>query len=149
MKTLRFKTEMYNTLLGSFLISLYITHSTDKKVWQLNKFYTQEKSRWLKNNVREDTWMEDIVKRLDKTITQTDTGRIITYPGHTTMPYGYIALVRGQHNTLVAPYVNGQIFPLREDAFMGPTLVTGTPTLITQDEGTVDGVEYSITDEEI
>ena len=57
--------EIYNTLLGSFLISLKIWGLMPLEDKELKKYYFKEKEKWLKGDVNEETWMKDIAKDLD------------------------------------------------------------------------------------
>lgn len=106
-------TEMYNNLLGSFLISLKIWGLMPLNDKELKRFYFDEKERWLNNEVDEDNWMKDIAKKLEVNI-----------------PYGKIAEVVSDYNVLIAPILKDEdgkynVLPLRSDGFKGVTLLTG------------------------
>ena len=143
--------EMYNTLLGSFLISLYILKTTDKTPQELSKVYKSEKKRWLKGNVSEETWMQDLVDKLNTKRVKKEDGTYETIHTNTTkIPYGQIACIMSPFNMLIAPYVNDQVLPLREDGWKGLTLETGEVHVIIETpktKGEVDGVEYEVKDE--
>lgn len=122
----KFPGEMYSTLLGSFLVTLTITNKTTFSPLELSKFYKQEKRRWLKGNVNEDTWMEDIIKKLN------DMG------DSASIPYNQCAVVMSTVNMLVVPYLDlgdgPKMLPLREDGFYGPTIKYGKVFPITDKE---------------
>lgn len=132
--------EMYNNILGSFLISMYILRSTDKTPAELCKFYKAEKKRWLKGKANEDTWMQDIVDKLNEKVVDTPDGHFIEHTGKTYIPYGKIAFVTSDWNCLIVPYVDigkgKQILPIREDGLLGPTLSTGKVHEIIKEEET-------------
>lgn len=130
--------EMYNNILGSFLISLYILQATDKTPKELCRFYKQEKKRWLKGEINEQTWMYDIIDKLTEEVIETEDGHFIEHTNNTYIPYGQIALVESEWNKLIVPYLdlgNGpQVLSIREDGLIGPTLKHGTVHVIVKEE---------------
>lgn len=110
-----FPIEMSCNILGSFLITLYITQATDATPRQLMKIYKEEKTRWINNDVDEEHWMQNIVSRIN-TMREND---------NTYLPYGRMAMVKGQYNSLIAPLVNNRAMPLRQDGWLGNTLSHG------------------------
>lgn len=137
----KFPNEMYNTLLGSFLVSLYILQKTDATPVMLAKFYKLEKERWLKDEVSEDKWMHECIERLNEFTFK----NIYKYTKKDTMspaeiPYGQIAFVQSQYNALIAPYIQlkpneePRVLALREDGFRGITLETGKIYPIVEEE---------------
>lgn len=108
-KKLKFLDEMYNNILGSYMICLYILQSTAKPPKEIIKEYKRQKIRWLRDEVEESTWMEDVARALNAAI-----------------PYGKIALVNSKWNMLIAPYIDSTLYPIREDGFKGPTLLHGS-----------------------
>lgn len=127
--------DMYNNLLGSFLISLYILKATDKTPRDLSKFYKEEKARWLKDEVNEKTWMDDIVDKLNTSYQKNQEGKYIeVHSDKTFIPYGKIALVTSPYNALIAPYIDDQVLPVREDGWKGLTLETGDVHVIVEEE---------------
>lgn len=121
--------EMFNSLLGSFLVSLKMLNSTGLNKDDLRKIFREEKKIWMNGDVNKTTWMEDLVSKMNK-----------NYPATKThIPYGKIAVVVSDFNMLIAPYVENEkgeaeVLPLRPDGFKGPTLTYGKIYPIVEEE---------------
>lgn len=107
---LRFMPDMYNHPLGSVIISACIlTGKTD--VVEINK-------KWrnlVKHPQKVDFWIDD-KDFIDKSLALFDMKRPEDFP---------IAMVQSDFNVLFMPYVDGQLFPLREDGIFPQTANKG------------------------
>ena len=110
--SLLFPREMYNTLQGSIVITSYILNNERPDLLDLKKKWKKAVKHGISVN-SEETFIQDILKFFDCP----------------PIPYEYAAYVtycEGKYsNSLVAPYVNGELLPLREDGFLSMTLRKG------------------------
>lgn len=110
-RTLMFDTEMYNNLLGSVVISAYILSPEKPEVKEINK-----KWRYYKKNPKKiNFWIED-KDFIDKALSLFDMKRPDYFP---------VAMVQSNFNVLIMPYVEEQLFPLREDGIFPMTASKG------------------------
>ena len=109
---LLFPRDMYNTLQGSIVITSYILNNDRPDVVELKKKWKKAVKHGIPVN-SEDTFIDDV----------------LSYFGCKPIPMNYAAFVsycEGKYaNALVAPYVEGELLPLREDGFLSMTLRKG------------------------
>lgn len=107
-KGLLFNPDMYNNIFGSLIITHYILSEIKPSVEFINKRWQQ----LIEDGT--DLWLgtpEFFEKLLDMF--------------ELAPKYGQFAMVQSRFNCLFAPYINEQILPIREDGFLGNTLMTG------------------------
>lgn len=109
--TLMFAPDMYNNLLGSVIISAYILSEEKPVVSVINKMWRTIK----KNPKLVDFWLDD-PDFIDKSLELFAMKRPENFP---------VAMVQSNFNALVMPYVEGQLFPLREDGVYPMTASKG------------------------
>ena len=124
---LNFAPDMYTNLYGSVVICGYIFSEESKKpsVSHLNALWLRAK-----DNPDEISWTLEDEAFVDKTLAYFGMERPKVFP---------VAFVQGRLNCLFAPYVNGEILPLREDGLMTQTLR----------KGKIYPVEFNVNDEEV
>lgn len=110
-RTLMFEPEMYNNVFGSVVISAYILSKEKPVVPVINKMWREIK----KNHNLVDFWLDD-PDFIDKTLDLFCMKRPEVFP---------IAMVQSDFNVLFMPYVEGQLFPLREDGIYPMTASKG------------------------
>lgn len=110
-RTLMFEPEMYNNVFGSVVISAYILSKEKPVVPVINKMWREIK----KNHNLVDFWLDD-PDFIDKTLDLFCMKRPEVFP---------IAMVQSKFNVLFMPYVEGQLFPLREDGVYPMTASKG------------------------
>lgn len=110
-RTLMFEPEMYLNTIGSIIISAYILSPEKPSVFEINKRWHQIKKHPKKVNF----WLED-PDFIDKTLDLFCMKRPEVFP---------IAMVQSDFNVLFMPYVEGQLFPLREDGIYPMTASKG------------------------
>ena len=102
--------ELYNTLLGSYITTLRILKKLDITNQMANNVYKKYKRKALAHKLSDTTWMEDIAKDLGVDI-----------------PYGMMAYCVGKFNMLITPAAiegdNVIIFPLSPDGMLSRTLL--------------------------
>lgn len=112
--TLTFPTSMYNTPIGSIIVSAYIL-SKNKEQYDINSI----KKLWFKiekNPLKYIKYGLDDEHFIDKTLDLFGLKRPKEFP---------IAMVMSKFNMLFVPYIDGEIYPIRDDGFMTQTLQTG------------------------
>ena len=106
-----FAPDMYNNLLGSVIISAFILSEEKPVVSVINKMWRTIK----KNPKLVDFWLDD-PDFIDKSLNLFAMKRPENFP---------VAMVQSNFNALVMPYVEGQLFPLREDGVYPMTASKG------------------------
>lgn len=109
--SLTFVPDMYTNLLGSLVISAYIFSEGKYDAKAINK-------RWrklVKNPDHVDVWLDD-PDFIDKVLALFDMERPENFP---------IAMVQSEWNALFMPYVDGKLYPLREDGVTPRTASKG------------------------
>lgn len=112
-KGLIFPTSMYNTALGSVVVSAYVLSKNKeeydipsiKKLW--NKI-DKNPMKYIKFGFDENF--------IDNSLNLFGIKRPKDFP---------IAMVISKFNTLFAPYIDGELYPIREDGFIPPTYKLG------------------------
>ena len=103
-----FNPDMYHHTLGSVIVCAYMFTENKPNPVDINK-------KWHKicKNPKKyvDFWIDD-PKFIDKSLALFDLQRPEQFP---------IAMVQSSFNVLFMPYLDGQLYPLREDGFMPPT----------------------------
>jgi len=99
--TLMFQPDMYNNLLGSVVISAYILSDDKTLPVVINGMWNKIK----KHPKLVDFWLDD-PNFIDKTLDLFAMKRPDYFP---------VAMVQSEFNVLIMPYINDQLFPLRED----------------------------------
>lgn len=110
-RKLMFDPDMYNNVFGSVVISAYILSKEKPVVPVINKMWREIK----KNHNLVNFWLED-PDFIDKTLDLFYMKRPEVFP---------IAMVQSEFNVLFMPYVEGQLFPLREDGVYPMTASKG------------------------
>lgn len=142
---LEFDIEMYKNIYGSFGIAYYRCYSLMHSEKENLTYKTFLRKLW--KRMKEDKvtlpFIDDkeYVKKMCK----------VYHIDDTDFPYGHIALVKGENNSLFAPcYMTSetneegekkykvQILPLREDGSVGRTLMFGKPYVIFEDKGSTE-----------
>lgn len=109
--SLRFDSDMYTETLGSLIISTCILTGDKYDTVKINKTYRN----LVKHPGQVDFWIDD-KDFIDKTLALFDMERPEDFP---------IAMVQSNFNVLFMPYVDGQLFPLREDGVFPMTASKG------------------------
>ena len=99
--TLRFMPDMYNNVLGSVVICAYILGQDGISSTEINKKWR----KLVKGKDKVDFWLDD-PNFVDKSLELFGINRPKNFP---------IAMVQSDFNVLFMPYVDGQLYPLRED----------------------------------
>ncbi len=110
-RSLMFEPDMYNNTFGSVVISAYILSPEKPVVPVINKMWREIK----KNHNLVDFWLDD-PDFIDKALDLFGMKRPEVFP---------IAMVQSEFNVLFMPYVEGQLFPLREDGIYPMTASKG------------------------
>lgn len=110
-RSLMFDPNMYNNTLGSIIISAYILSPEKPVVPVINKMWREIK----RNRKLVNFWIDD-PDFIDKTLDLFGMKRPENFP---------IAMVQSDFNVLFMPYVEGQLFPLREDGVYPMTASKG------------------------
>lgn len=106
-----FPPDMYSNVYGSVVICAYILTPGEKPdVKQIRKKWKIAKRT---NKIK---WTLEDDHFIDKTLAYFGVKKPEDFP---------IAFVTGKFNCLFAPYVDGQLYPLREDGIKGMTLESG------------------------
>ena len=108
---LTFAPDMYNNLLGSVIISAYILSGKETDSVYINKMWREIK----KNPKLVDFWLDD-KDFIDKALDLFAMKRPENFP---------VAMVQSNFNVLVMPYIDDQLFPLREDGVYPMTAKKG------------------------
>ena len=108
---LRFDSDMYTETLGSLIISTCILTGDKYDTVNVNKTYRNLK----KHPKQVDFWIDD-KDFIDKTLALFGMKRPEDFP---------IAMVQSNFNVLFMPYIDGQLFPLREDGVFPMTASKG------------------------
>ena len=109
--SLTFAPDMYNNLLGSVVISAYILSEEKPIPVVINKMWREIKKK--PNMV--DFWLDD-KDFIDKALDLFAMKRPENFP---------VAMVQSNFNVLVMPYIDGQLYPLREDGMYPLTAQKG------------------------
>ena len=109
--SLRFAPEMYNNLLGSVVISAYILSEEKPSLTETKKIWRQLR----KNPKKVDFWIDD-PDFIDKALKLFGIKRPDYFP---------VAMVQSDFNALIMPYIDGNIYPLREDGVFPMTASKG------------------------
>lgn len=107
---LKFPAEMYTDLIGSIVITSFMLNTEKPSVVEIKK-------SWKKFKRYADTFC---FKDKDNFINE-----VLTMFDMPSIPEGTSAFVQSKYNCLVAPYINGEIYPLREDGIPARTLREG------------------------
>lgn len=124
-RTLMFEPEMYLNTIGSIIISAYILSPEKPSVFEINKRWHQ-----IKKHPKKVTFWIDDPDFIDKALDLFGMKRPEVFP---------IAMVQSDFNVLFMPYVEGQLFPLREDGVYPMTASKGKiyPVDFTNKDGEV------------
>ena len=109
--SLRFDSDMYTETLGSLIISTCILTGDKYDTVKVNKTYRN----LVKHPEQVDFWIDD-KDFIDKSLVLFGMKRPEDFP---------IAMVQSNFNVLFMPYVDGQLFPLREDGVFPMTASKG------------------------
>ena len=111
-RKLAFDPEMYNNMWGSLAICAYIlSPDKEKTTFEINKIWHK-----LKKNPKLVEFGLDDPDFIEKTL------KLFSMPKPEHFP---IAMVQSKFNVLFMPYVDGQLFPLREDGVYPMTASKG------------------------
>lgn len=106
-----FAPEMYNNLLGSVVISSYILSEEKPSLLEI-----KQKWRHLRKNPKKvDFWLDD-PNFIDKALELFEMKRPDYFP---------VAMVQSDFNALIMPFVDGKLYPLREDGVFPMTASKG------------------------
>lgn len=108
---LLFVPEMYNNLLGSLVISAYILSEEKPSLTETKKIWRQLR----KNPKKVDFWIDD-PDFIDKALGLFGMKRPDYFP---------VAMVQSDFNALIMPYIDGKLYPLREDGVFPMTASKG------------------------
>ena len=108
---LMFDVDLYTETLGSLIISAYILTGDKYDPVKINKTYRN----LVKHPEQVDFWIDD-KDFIDKSLALFDMERPEDFP---------VAMVQSNFNVLFMPYVDGQLFPLREDGVFPMTASKG------------------------
>ena len=109
---LRFEGDMYTNIYGSVIICAAILSGIDEeKIKMINLLWrrAKKKSSLIDWNLSDEDF-------IDKTLAFFDVEKPKEFP---------IAFVQYGTNALFAPYIDGRVFPLREDGLKGAILTKG------------------------
>lgn len=111
---LKFVPSMYNNVYGSVVICAYILNSKQDEidVKNINRLWRKIE----KNPNKYINFSLEDKDFIDKTLKLFNMERPSVFP---------IAMVQSSLNVLFAPYYEETLYPLREDGFMGVTLMSG------------------------
>ena len=107
-----FPIEMYNNIYGSIVICGFIFSEQPVEIKDIIKKWNAT----VKNKGKNIKWGIEDPKIIDKTLQYFGIKRPDNFP---------IAFVQSNVNCLFAPFVDGNLLPLREDGYMGHTLSIG------------------------
>lgn len=106
-----FAPEMYNNLLGSVVISAYILSEEKPSLLEIKQKWRQLR----KNPKKVDFWLDD-PNFIDKALELFEMKRPDYFP---------VAMVQSDFNALIMPFVDGKLYPLREDGIYPMTASKG------------------------
>ena len=106
-----FVPEMYNNLLGSVVISAYILSEEKPSLLEIKQKWRQLR----KNPKKVDFWLDD-PNFIDKALKLFEMKRPDYFP---------VAMVQSDFNALIMPYIDGTLYPLREDGVFPMTASKG------------------------
>ena len=118
---LMFAPEMYNNLLGSVVISAYILSEEKPSLLEIKKKWRQLR----KNPKKVDFWLDD-PNFIDKALELFEMKRPDYFP---------VAMVQSDFNVLIMPFVDGKLYPLREDGIYP----------LTASKGRIHIIDFSLT----
>lgn len=119
---LLFPAEMYNNVYGSVVICGYMFTENKPPVREIAATWNAT----VKSKGKKIKWTISDEKFIEKTL---------KYFGLVQPEYFPIAFVQSQVNCLFAPFINGEVLPLREDGFMPYTLSVGKVYPLSFNEG--------------
>ena len=128
---LEFDPIMYKNLYGSFGIALYRCYALQHNPVENEEIKARIKKIWQK--LKRDKILVPYANDTDFV------DKMCKIYGYEDFPYGNIAIVHGEHNSLFAPcffdneHNKVQILPLREDGVVSATLAFGVPKVIVRD----------------
>lgn len=108
-KKLMFDVDMYTNVVGTLVITAYMLSENKPEPNKINKAWRKLKKKGM------DYWLED-KEFIQKTLAKFE----LEMP-----PYGKFAMVQSELNVLFLPYIDGQLYPVREDGLMPNTAYTG------------------------
>lgn len=109
---LRFESDMYSNIYGSVVVCAAMMQNVDaEKIKMINLLW-----RRAKKQPKLIDWNLSDEDFIDKTLAFFDVEKPKVFP---------IAFVQYGANALFAPYIDGRIFPLREDGLKGAILTKG------------------------
>lgn len=111
---LKFVPSMYNNIYGSLVISAYIL-TEDKSTIDVKKINTLWK-KIIKNPTKYISFGIEDKDFIDKCLNLFEIKKPSYFP---------IAMIQSNYNVLFAPYIDEEVYPLREDGYMGVTLTSG------------------------
>lgn len=106
-----FVPEMYNNILGSIIISAYILSEEKPSLTETKKMWRKIR----KNPKMVDFWLDD-PDFIDKALKLFGMKRPDYFP---------VAMVQSDFNALIMPYIDGKLYPLREDGVFPMTASKG------------------------
>lgn len=106
-----FAPEMYNNLLGSVVISAYILSEEKPSLLEIKQKWRQLR----KNPKKVDFWLDD-PNFIDKALELFEMKRPDYFP---------VAMVQSDFNALIMPFIDGKLYPLREDGIYPMTASKG------------------------
>lgn len=107
--SLMFPIDMYTSLPGSIVITSYILNNEKPDLKSVHKKFKYYKRHGLPFGLEDTEYINKVLKVFDCS----------------PIPYQYAAFVVSDYNALIAPYVNGELMPLREDGLFTLTLRKG------------------------
>lgn len=109
---LRFESDMYSNIYGSVVVCAAMMQNVDaEKIKMINLLW-----RRAKKQPKLIDWNLSDEDFIDKTLAFFDVEKPKVFP---------IAFVQYGANALFAPYIDGKVFPLREDGLKGTILTKG------------------------
>lgn len=105
---LLFPVDMYNNTLGSLIVTHYVLSEEKPEIKIIRQTWNRLKRKGLK------FWLDD------KDFISKALALFNLKP-----KYGLFCMVQSKFNILFAPYIDGQVYPIREDGIFAPTLKIG------------------------
>lgn len=107
--SLMFPIDMYISLPGSIVITSYILNNEKPDLKEVHKKFKYYKRHGLPFGLEDPEYIDKVLKAFDCS----------------PIPMQYAAFVVSDFNALVAPYIDGELMPLREDGLFTLTLRKG------------------------
>lgn len=114
---LMFPLGMYNSLPGSIVITSYILNNEKPDIKEVRKLWKKVEKHGLPFGLEDHDYID----------------KVLSLFRCKTIPDGYSAFVQSSFNALVCPFIDGEIYPLREDGFYAATLRKGKIYPITKE----------------